>query len=231
MVDYLVSNALDVMLALLAVAVYWMLLTTVLPGTLLQNRFLKGKIGDRGIRKYAFPGGVCAVFEPEVPYRPYLKQYALYCKDGQKYLQCMVYEKVTALSYDVVVFDARGKMTDVIAVSDRVPGNGYTRPIFLPGDTALVSVVLRQVDGMYRNKAVVAGCPLKNLVLCGAAVLASTLALGWVLYRASAPLVQRLGMEQISLGAALARSFGIGLLAAALVLGIHYIKGMRVMNQ
>lgn len=140
-----------VLIFILSLVLYVYLTSKALPEICVRWANPKKKKSDRGLRKYTFPEGRGVVYEPELRVRRYMKQYALICYKGNKYLKCYLNKKVRFIKYDVMVYGPSSELLDVISVTERVTEEKYSKAIPLHKDTSYVNVVLRMADGMYRN--------------------------------------------------------------------------------
>lgn len=155
MIEIIMSAAGYAMIALFSIAIYFGIVSKVLPQICVRWKKPSGRLGDRGIRKYRFPEGRGIVYEPELRIRKYIKQYTLLSYDGNKFIKCMLEPKVRLIKYDVIVYGPADELLDVISVTERVTVEGYSKAVQLPEDTSYVNVVLRAADDMYRNTEVV----------------------------------------------------------------------------
>lgn len=138
--------------------------------------------GDRGLRQVVFPQGRAVVYEPAPKMRLYMPRYALIKQEGCTFIRCQLHERVLHVRYDVVTYDRRGRLLDVVGVRELVTERGCTKTVRLPRDTAYARVILRQVDGMYRDRSPVVGYRYVGMaVLCGLTVCA-TCVLGVLFY-------------------------------------------------
>ena len=135
--------------------------------------------GDRGLRRVVFPDGSAAqgravIYEPAPRMRRFLPRYALIKREGCTFIKCQIHEKALHVKYDVVTYNRRGKLLDVVGVEELVTERGYTRTVRLPRDTAYARVILRKVDGMYEDRSPVLGYRFAGMaILCGLATCAT----------------------------------------------------------
>ena len=151
MVEIIRTAAGYALIALFSIALYFGIISKVLPEICIRWKKPSKKLGDRGIRKYRFPEGRGIVYEPELKIRKYIKQYTLLSYDGDKFLKCMLEPKVRFIKYDIIVYGPADELLDVITVTEKVSAEGYSRAVQLPEDTSYVNIVLRAADNMYRN--------------------------------------------------------------------------------
>ena len=119
-----------------------------LPRMFLRTRYTVDKSNDRGIKKVYERNGMSLVFEPELKWRKYVKQYVLAERYGKKELMCKLDNAITFIDFDVVCFNNQNKVFSVIKVKDLVDGKGVSKVVELPDDTSYVSIVVSRVDGM-----------------------------------------------------------------------------------
>lgn len=151
MIEIIMSIAGYAMIALFSIAIYFGIVSKILPELCVRWKKPSKKLGDRGIKKYRFPEGRGIVYEPELKVRKYIKQYTLLSYEGDKFLKCMLEPKIRLIKYDVIVYGPDDELLDIIAVTERVSIEGYSKAVLLPEDTSYVNIVLRAVDDMYRN--------------------------------------------------------------------------------
>lgn len=151
MIEIIMTTAGYALIALFSIAIYYGIVSRILPEICVRWKKPKVKLGDRGIRKYRFPEGRGVVYEPELKIRKYIKQYTLLSYDGDKFLKCMLEPKVRFIRYDVIVYGPADELLDVITVTERISVEGYTKAVPLPADTSYVNIVLRVADDMYSN--------------------------------------------------------------------------------
>jgi hypothetical protein len=136
----------------------------------------KKKMGDRGLRKYKFPEGRGVVYEPELKMRRYIKQYALICYKGNKYLKCYLNTKIRFVKYDIMVYGPSSELLDVISVTERVTEEKYSKAVPLPLDTSYVNVILRMADDMYKSGEKAIHYSIPSLIILSALVGICTIA-------------------------------------------------------
>jgi hypothetical protein len=152
------STVIDIFLkgviAFSGIAVSYILITFFFPRLIMRPTCDAASISDRGLKKYTYEDGRGVLYEPEIAARKYIKQYLLFTKDGAKYIKCYVGEHVRHVKYDVLVFDNKNKLIDVIAVNEVVRGSSMTKSLALPASTSYVSLILRSADDMYIGSAI-----------------------------------------------------------------------------
>ena len=140
------------LIAVSAIAAAYVLIAFYLPRLIMKPIPCGRRMRDRGIKKYAYEGGRAVIYMPEIPARKYVKQYMLCTEGGAKYLRCYVNGRVRYIEYDVYVFNSKNKLIDIIGVKELLSGGDTTGAVKLPFDTAYVSLILRNADGMYWNR-------------------------------------------------------------------------------
>ena len=216
-------------------AAFLYLTATLYPRLILRPVWLGGRdpwiTGDRGIRRMTFPEGRAAVYEPLPASRRYLRRYALIKQDGCTLLRCRIHERIAFIRYDVATFDARGRLLDVLTVSERITEAGHTRAVRLPRDTAYARVILRRADRVYEDHTLLVGYSyLRMGIFAGLCILTSVVS-ALVMRDSLAYLAELLLPRPVAgVGATLLTAAVAGALYAALVLQIHYIHAKKVMN-
>ncbi len=126
--------------------------TVALPRMYLKLRYTIERSKDRCIKRVYEKDGQSMVFEPEEKWRGYIEQYVLSERKGQKVVMCKVNEELSYIEFDVVVFNAFNKVSEVIKVQDNVAGSGYTKTVELPEDASYLSLcVVRADNKKFRN--------------------------------------------------------------------------------
>lgn len=137
------------LLLLTIVISYPVLVSHVIPKVTLKP-YYTARFGDRGIRRCRIPEGHAVVYAPGSRCADGIRQYVLIAmrESGQKFIKCLTDGRVSEIVYDIAVFDAENRMIDVFSVSERLEGSRWTKAFTLPQETAYVSVILRQADGV-----------------------------------------------------------------------------------
>lgn len=135
--------------ALLAVtlAVSIAIACVVLPRMFLKTRYTMTKSGDRGIKKIWEKNGLSIVYEPVIKWRKYISQYVLAERSGKKQLKCKVDPELSYLSYDVVLFNNRDEVFNVLTVKEKIEG-AYTKTLDLPEETSYVAINVNEADAV-----------------------------------------------------------------------------------
>ena len=214
---------------LAAVCIYVYLVASVYPWLTMHPAWRK-KIPytDRGVKRVKFPTGRGIVCTPDLRVRPYVPQYALFTDGGKKYIRLQTHKRVNYIRYDVVTFDGRGRLLDVLEVSERLSTEAMTRAVRLPTATAYACVIPRKVDGEYVGEKLAVGYSVAGTVTCAALTVVTTALVGVLLH---GELVFLLESLTISLPAAIALSTLLGVLMAGWILLMHYRHAARRINR
>ena len=213
---------------LAAVCIYVYLVSSVYPWLTMHLAWRKKyPCADRGVKRVKFPTGRGMVCEPDLRVRRYVPRYALFVSDGIKYIRMQTHPRVNYLRCDVVTFDRRGRLLDVLEVAERLTSEGITRAVRLPTATAYACVIPRQVDGEYTGEELTVGYSLRGTVICAALITVTTAMVGALLHGELSFLLNDL---TVSLTAAVALSTLLGLLMAGWILLMHYRHAARRIN-
>ena len=146
-----------------------------LPMLFLKTRHILTAPTDRGLKKITEKNGQSMVFEPALKWRKYIRQYVLAERHGKKELMCKLAPDVSYIYYDIVIFNNRNEVCEVLRVKDLIERSGYTKIVELPQETSYVSLVINEVDGVTFPDATVkktkAGKIAKFLTACSFVVL------------------------------------------------------------
>ena len=249
MIENIVMYLENGMTALMVISVYLYLLVSLYPRLTMRTVWKADRqskpSGDRGVRKLTFPEGRAIVYEPALAYRRFIRRYALIKREGCTYIQCRIHDAVAHIRYDVATFDRRGRLLDVLRVSERVTETGHTQPVRLPRDTAYACVTLRKADAMYENRKATMGYSFVGLGLYAGLTVAATMGAALALRHSldeiltTIPLDRYIRVEGVTfseirvtdMGTTLAVSALLGLAIAAWGLLMHHIHASKVMNR
>ena len=167
---------------LVALVAYLYLTVSLYPSLALRPVWRKTAEGDRGIRRLTSPEGYATVYRPAPLACAYLHRYALIRRDGSTFIKCRIHEGIAYIRYDVAAFSAKGKLLDVISVSERVTQRGYTRSVRLPRMTAYVCVTLRKADGVYADTSPTLSYALSGMLIYVGLCVATSVAVGLLLH-------------------------------------------------
>lgn len=232
MTDVFVSLIANIIIALMSVVIYVLLISGVYPRLFVKWQ-TKKKIRDRGLEKYIFPEGRSVVYEPELKARKYIKQYALLCQDGNKYIKCFVNTKLRYIKYDVLVYNNMNELVDVIAVSEKLSSQEYSRAVPLPGATSYVSVVLRCADNMYVNEEEATTYSLRHMGMFAGAVTVTTVIESLVVQACAEKIWDCFYRPQtfVQPGPILVKTIIAGIVCSALIVLTYYMRAKRVINK
>ena len=162
----IISYAATVLLLLITLFIYVFLVACIYPLILRSSKHMDKDPKDRGIKKYTYPNGRAIVYETHASLRPYITQYILSDIDGIKYIQCKLSDTVTSLTYDVIAYNAVGRIISCVEISELpLQTTGATKMAPLPRQTAYVNLVVRDVNGQ-----ILAQPPLNRAALIRIAV-------------------------------------------------------------
>ena len=128
--------------------IYIFFISCIFPSVFLKPEYNRSLEGDRGLKKYRFPGGHSIVYEPSVDIKKYMKQYILTALGDEKYFQCKFDFRVFSARYEIFAFDCENRMLDAIHVAEPVREDAkyISLPTMLPSDTAYIKVSLKAVN-------------------------------------------------------------------------------------
>lgn len=219
---------------LAAASLYLYLTVNLYPWLILRlSSGISGGRGDRGLRRLTFPEGRATVYEPAPEIRRYIPRYALIKRDGCVYIKCRLHDSLAHIRYDVTAFDRRGRMLDVLSVSERITQRGQTRTVRLPRKTVYVRLTLRLADGMYEDREPIAWySPLRVGIFAGASVLTAVIC-GLVMRGSLAGAAEALSLSAQVNGGFLTVVIAavLGAAGAGWTLYMHYLHCTRVINK
>lgn len=223
----------SILTVLAAAVIYVYLVASVYPWLTMHLALRRGKpYSDRGLRRVRFPEGRGVVCCPDPRVRRYVPKYALFTSEGNKYIRLCVDRRVNYIRYDVVTLDRRGRLLDVLEVSERLTAEGTTRAVRLPAATAYARVIPRQVDGEYMDREVIVGYSLVGTAVFAALTVLTTVLVGYLLHGELTYLLTEMGgLPPVSLGRTLGISALLGVLCAAWAVLMHYLHALRRINR
>ena len=225
---------LAILIAIVLTVFYVYLVASVYPWLTMHLTWRRRKpYTDRGLLRVKFPEGRGVVYEPHLRVRRYIPKYALFTAEGRKYIRLRVDKRVNYIRYDVVTFDRRGKLLDMLEVSERLTSAGSPRAVRLPAATAYASVIPRQVDGEYTGKGVFVGYSLMGMAVYTALTVLTTVAVAFLI-RNEIPNLLYYGDNFIAYfpaGATLLLSVLLGVLNSLWVLLMHHLHALRKINR
>ncbi len=184
--DLIVLYLENALIVLMAVVGYLYLVSSVYPRLTLRAVWRTRRretSGDRGVRKLVFPGGRAIVYEPIPAIRRFIRRYALIKQDGCTYIQCRIHDGIAHIRYDVISYDCRGRLLDVLTVSEMITEAGYTARVRLPRETAYARVDLQKADAMYNGRGAAGHCSLAGMAVYACLTVATSVAAVGLLYR------------------------------------------------
>ena len=225
---------LAILLAAVLTVIYVYLVASVYPWLTMHLTWRKSKAyTDRGLLRVRFPEGRGVVYEPDLRVRRYVPKYALFTAEGKKYVRLRVDRRVNYIRYDVVTFDRRGRLLDVLEVAERLTSAGSPCAVRLPSATAYAAVIPRRVDGEYTGKDMAVGySPVGIAVYTGLTVL-TTVVIAFLL-REELPSLVYYGEDSIAYynaGATLLLSLLLGVVNSLWVVLMHYLHALRKINR
>ena len=214
---------------LAAACIYVYLVASVYPW-LTMHLAWRGKYphADRGVRRVKFPKGRGIIYTPDLRVRTYVPQYALFSDEGKKYIRLQTHKRVNYIRYDVVTFDSRGRLLDVLEVAERMATEGVTRAVRLPTATAYACVIPRKVDGEYVGQDFAVGYSWAGIVTYTALTVVTTALVGVLLH---GELVFLLETKTVSLPVTILFSILLGSLMAGWTVLMHYRHAVRRINR
>ena len=133
-----------VLILLFALTIFFA--TYALPRFYLKLNYAMDKSNDRCINRVYEKNGQSLLFEPEEKWRKYINQYIIAERKEKKEIVCKVDKELSYIEFNVVVFDAFNKVTQVIKVCESLDGRGYTKAIELPPETSYVAINVLRAD-------------------------------------------------------------------------------------
>lgn len=130
---------------------------------------------DRGVEKYNLPHGNVVVAEPLPAYRNVLRQYLLVREKEAVFFLGKWDREILFVDYDLVIFDARGKVLSVLNVKQLLKPGYRLQKVALPIGACSVSVLLNAVDD--RKYKQVYPAPQRAFFLYSGAIVALAAAL------------------------------------------------------
>lgn len=228
-----ISSVVHFLLCLIGMIAYAEIMRVLLPRLFMKPQFrVDGKLG-RGLDKYKYPTGRAVVYEPDPAIRKYINKYALFTNDGYKYIKLKLDRYVRTLVYSVVMFNNKGKIVDVIDVSENAGVDVESKSILLHHDTSYVAFALKAVNGQpygaeqtfaYRTALNIALYAASVSVLTFLSMLFTVWSFGRGLYEISYGEIPEVALEA---SAFVLPALAVGALATAILL-LHGVKrGIR----
>ena len=136
----------DFVLYIVSLSFYVFLMGKILPAVFLKTKYINGKTHDRGLKKFVHPEGRAVLYEPIPSVRKYVKSYTLFTNNGYKFFQCKTDSFVKELSYDLIQYDNKNRVVDVLKVQEALNEIGKSSPIMLHNATSYISFELIRVN-------------------------------------------------------------------------------------
>lgn len=140
-----------------------------LVAVLLTNIFLRlsnpiSKPTDRGVNKFVDGTNRGIRYETYPTIRKYIPEYVLMKRDGKKVFIGKINPGIQFINFDIVLFDVDNKIINTLNVKELVDdGAEYLKDVYLPSQTAYVSVILNSVNAKTIN-TVSLGVKVPNLI-------------------------------------------------------------------
>ena len=167
----------SISIALLFVAgltLFGILMKMVFPTFILKVRVdLGGGLG-RGYKRFVYPTGRAALYEPHPSVRKYVNKYLLFVNDGYKYLKLRVDKGVDSLKYTVIMFNNKDKVLDTVVASETIGDSSEGAALLLHPDTSYVALNIDEVGGLVLKPQSHSSFSLVRLGVYFAAVLLSS---------------------------------------------------------
>ncbi len=236
--NQLISNITDIALqcGILAIAfyLYILLVCRIYPWTTMNLMWYgKMKHMPRGVRKVVFDGGRGVVYEPALYIRKYISKYAIFLHNGSKFVRCEINPNIKKMKYDIVSFNAKRKILDVMCVKERISNAGETQAVALPTDTAYAIIIPRKIDKAYSGKEKVVGYSWGGIIVLFVLTVATTIAMAFVLNYAFTTLAN-IGIpnyQPAPIAAVLLRGALCGVAVNAITLLAYFLHSIRVINK
>lgn len=231
LLELIISNAVTFLILSVSIFLYVYTVGAVIWRFVPSLTFFGCDTYDRGIRKLRFDGGRAIRYFPELRYRRYVDSYVLMEKDGRKYIKCKIDPHIRSISYDIIVYDSKGKLLDVIGVCEHIRSVGYTEMASLPPDTSYISFVLRRVDGMFSSSDIRVTYDKKRLLISMILTLVVTAFEGYLIGSCAETFLLLFSIKAISGKTMLAVSVLAGAIIALLMGCVYIRKIKRVVNR
>lgn len=229
--ELIIANVARVFIFFISSGLYIFLLKKAIPQLTLKHKSVGVNTRDRGIKKYRFDDGRAVVYEPEFIYRKYVPQYMLLSKNKDKFIRCRINTNVRHIKYDVIAYDNKNKLIDVIGVDERLKNQKYTTSVLLPPETSYIRFVIRRVDNMFVSSEIKVKYSKISLIACATLIVAATAALGLCVNYCFSDLWQYLIFDKLGNGEIVIKSAIIGAVAAALMIRVYTKKNVKVTNR
>ena len=227
----IIANVSRVFIFFISAGLYKFLLTKTIPQITLKHKSVGENTKDRGIKKYTFEDGRAVIYEPEFEFRGYVSQYMLFSKNNNKYIRCRVNTCVRHLRYDVIAYNNKHKVLDVVGVEERLNNQKYTESVLLPPETSYVRFVLRCVDDMFYSNKVRVKYSKTSIGVCVGLITLATIALGLVVNACFKDLWQLLIFEALPARKVIVQAGIVGAIASVFIIKTYAKKNVKVTNK
>ncbi len=222
MISNVLSYVAGLIITVIGVALYLFLISRILPDIFLRPSKENSRRTGRGIKKYKYKDGRAIVYEPSLKAGRYIRQYIISKNSSDKFLKCMVDERIEKISYTVIAMDAGDRVVGMIDVDDKVNNNEYTKAVVLPTETSYVDIIVNEVNGCIvadRDKILFSGRSMLIYIGCSALM---TSILSAVIYSIASEVIDMIfgliaGMKIDMNGSDLILSLAVGALVGALI--------------
>lgn len=110
------------------------------------------RISDRGLEKFNLTNGISVLYGPDAITSEYIKRYQIYRKADYCYAPVFLGEwgkLPKSIEYEISAFDRHNMLLAKKRICKNPLNARYTDAVFLPFDTAYISLCVRRVDGEY----------------------------------------------------------------------------------
>lgn len=230
--DIIIQIFAGAILFIMSIVMYLFLVGSVFPRFLLKTRYCNSETSDRGLNKFRYPQGRAVVYEPHPSVRKYINKYLLFTNNGYKYIKCKTDEYVTRLKYNVVLFNNKNRIIDVVCVDESISKIGETAPVMLHHNTSYVRLDLLSVNNdVFEQGPLVYYKGTDAILYTLSGVLASFLEMTFFMSTLSS-LLEILSVKNatntVSSLTVFLLASAIGVFFCAIVLLIQHSKGIKV---
>ena len=135
------------LLIIVSLVAFSALLRFVIPLIFLRVKYSVGRSLGRGLKTYKYPTGRAVLYEPHPTIRKYINKYLLFVHEGYKYFKCTVDEGIKSLDFELIMFNNKNKIVDVINVCADIDASATSSEILLHPDTSYVAINLKEANG------------------------------------------------------------------------------------
>ncbi len=231
--EEIITSIAKLAIALAAITLYIYLIGSVYPWAAMRLVWNEKKYPLRGLRKVKYEGGRGVVYTTSPKQRRYINKFAVYVQNGEKYVRCSIAPQIRFMRYDVISFDIRDRVLDVVSVNEHIVCSGVTDAVRVPTATAYAYVVARSVDKMYVSEDKILSYSLRGTLIYAALCVVSCVACAWFIYEALTSLILLLEpwLPPLAAGVLMGRAVIYGVIAAALAIFAYYRHSVKVINR